>query len=191
LEVEQQGLWEYIHGRSVALGDYTMFGYSFVPPTPFLLKDWERYDVSRYVDPGCVHPTEGFRTMDPEGDVEFSTIKNDLEKLAGDNGMQKAVFLFHSPPYDTYLDRAGLDGVVIDHVPADPHVGSIAIREFIETRQPYLTLHGHIHESSSITGHWKQKLGNTWAMSAAYHGNGLAVVQFNLKCLNSAERIIL
>lgn len=104
---------------------------------------------------------------------------------------QKAIFLFHSPPYKTYLDRAALDDVVIDHVPADVHVGSIAIKELIEERRPYITLHGHIHESSQITGKWKQKIDNTWAFSAAYKGEKLAVVQFSLTNPAEAVRVII
>lgn len=189
-EHQEEGLWRYMHGAFLEMDGVTIYGYSYVPPTPFLLKDWERYDVSRYADPGCVHPTEGFRTVPPDGDVEFETIKMDLARMAGENKLSRSVFLFHSPPYKTNLDRAGLDGVMIDHVQADVHVGSIAIREFIETQQPLLTLHGHIHESSRITGAWKQRIDKTWALSAAYDGPGLALVRFRLACPGSAERLI-
>ena len=34
---------------------------------------------------------------------------------------------------------------MIDYAPLDVHVGSIAVRRFIESRAPYLTLHGHVH----------------------------------------------
>ncbi len=191
LKHEKAGLWHYIHNKAFNLDGFTVYGYANVPPTPFMLKDWERYDVSRFVDPGCVHPTEGFRTVKPEEDVEFATIREDLNKLAGDKNLDRSVFLFHSPPYQTYLDRAALDGVMIDHVPADVHVGSIAIKEFIEQRQPLLTLHGHIHESASITGYWKQQMGNTWALSAAGNAQGLSLVRFNLRDPGNAERCIL
>lgn len=191
LKHEQAGLWHYMHMKKKTMDDFTVYGYSMVPPTPFLLKDWERYDVSRYVDPGCVHPTEGFRSVKTNEDIEFATIKNDLEILTGDDNLSKAIFLFHSPPYKTSLDRAGLDGVKVDHVPVDVHVGSIAIKEFIEKRQPMLSLHGHIHESSRITGKWKEKIHQTVAYSAAYEGPGLALVRFGMKCLMSAERILL
>ncbi|MFO7873993.1 MAG: metallophosphoesterase [Bacteroidales bacterium] len=188
---EQEGLWHYMHMKQKALGDFTVYGYAMVPPTPFMLKDWERYDVSRYVDPGCVHPHEGYRTAEPDQDVGFATIKQDLERLTGQNDLSKAIFLFHTPPYKTSLDRAGLDGVMVDHVPVDVHVGSIAVKEFIEKRQPMLTLHGHIHESSKITGSWKQKINNTMSYSAANDSSALTLVQFTGKCLMSAERLLL
>ena len=70
------------------------------------------------MDPGCVSPEEGVRTVPkPAHEIKFRTIKEDLEKLAGDGEMDKAVFLFHTPPYKTCLDRAGLDGKMIDGVP--------------------------------------------------------------------------
>ncbi len=191
LEHEQAGLWHYMHMKKKTMDEFTVYGYSMVPPTPFLLKDWEKYDVSRYVDPGCVHPTEGFRSVEPNEDIEFATIKNDLQILSGDDSLSRAIFLFHAPPYKTALDRAGLDGVKVDHVPVDVHVGSIAIKEFIEKRQPMLSLHGHIHESARLTGKWKEKIHKTIAYSAAYEGPGLALVRFTMKCLMSAERIIL
>ena len=130
-----------------------------MPPTPFRLKDWERYDVSRFVDPGCIPPTEGVRTMDTGEDIEYCTIMQDLQELAGDDDLENAIFLFHSPPYQTMLDRAALDGMMVDHVPLDLHVGSIAIRRFIEERQPLITLHGHIHESTRLTGSWREQIG--------------------------------
>jgi Icc-related predicted phosphoesterase len=133
LDLAVGGLLTYVHGRRAALEGYAVYGYAFVPPTPFLLKDWERYDVSRFVDPGCVSPEEGHRTVPvPELEVRWGTIAADLALLAGDDDLSRSVFLFHSPPYDTRLDRAALDGREVDHAPVDVHVGSIAIRRFLE-----------------------------------------------------------
>lgn len=177
---EQLGYWEYVHNKKVNLGDYAIYGYSYVPPSPFMLKDWERYDVSRYTDPGCVPPEEGahFGEVDRKKLI-YKTMQKDLKLLAGNHDLENAIFLFHSPPYKTYLDRAALDGKMIDHVPLDVHIGSIAIKRFIEERQPKITLHGHVHESARITGHWHEQLGNTAAFSAAHDGSELALVRFN------------
>ena len=41
----------------------------------------------------------------------------------------------------------------------DVHVGSIAVKRFIEERQPLLTLHGHVHEAARLTGEWKIRIG--------------------------------
>lgn len=189
LDAVKCGVWEYIHNRKVILNRYQVYGYSFVPPTPFQLKDWERYDVSRYVDPGSISPEEGMRTITiSEQEKKYSTIKNDLDQLTKDENLEKAVFLFHAPPYKTNLDRAALNGQMIDRVPLDLHVGSIGIRRFIEERQPLLTLHGHIHESANITNSWKDRIGRTYTFSAAHDGPELALIRFDLENLDSAIR---
>ncbi len=186
------GVWEYIHNRNAQFGEFTIYGYAYVPPTPFLLKDWERYDVSRYVDPGCISPEDGWLTVDvPENEIKHATIKRDLARLAGEGDLSRSIFLFHSPPYQTKLDRAALDGKMIDHAPVDVHVGSVAIKRFIETRQPLLTLHGHIHESAQITGSWKEQIGSTFVFSAAHDGPELALVRFDPKRVQDATRELL
>lgn len=189
LKSQDEGIWEYIHGKKTSYKDYSIYGYSYIPPTPFMLKDWERYDVSRYVSPGCIAPESG--SFSYETDVkklQFQTIQKDLAKLAKNDNLKKAIFLFHSPPYETNLDRAALDGKMIDHVPLDLHVGSIAIKRFIEENQPMLSLHGHVHESTEITGHWHQKIGNTYAINAAHSGPELSLVRFHLDDLEHATR---
>lgn len=189
LDAAVREIWEYVHNRRVGFGEYTVFGYSFVPPTPFLLKDWEKYDVSRHVDPGCISPEEGIRSFYvPEGTIRYSTIKKDLEVLVEGKNLEKAIFLFHAPPYKTNLDRAALDGKTFDHVPMDVNVGSIAIERFIRSRQPMLTLHGHVHESSRLSHSWKDHIGKTYLFSAAYEGPELALVRFDLKDLGGATR---
>jgi Icc-related predicted phosphoesterase len=71
-----------------------------------------------------------------------------VEKLlAGVSNMKDCIFNFHCPPFDSGLDaapeltknlKAGLEMIP---------VGSRSIRKAIETHQPLLGLHGHIHES--------------------------------------------
>ena len=176
----KEGVWEYIHNQSAQFGSHTVFGYAYVPPTPFMNKDWERYDVSRYVDPGCIPPDEGWHSVEQaENIIQYATIKQDLEDLVGKNDLSNSIFLFHTPPYQTKLDRAGLDGKMIDHVPVDLHVGSIAVKDLIMDHQPLLTLHGHVHESARITGSWKEQLGKTFIFSAAHDGPELALVRFD------------
>jgi uncharacterized protein len=183
------GLLDHVHMRRVPVGAFAVLGYACVPPTPFLLKDWERWDVSRHLEPGCVSPEEGWRSVpaDPS-DVRYGTIARDLAALAAEGDLARTVMLFHAPPYQTDLDRADLDGRTFEHVPLDVHVGSIAIRRFIEERQPLLTLHGHVHESARITGSWREQVGSTWCLSAAHDGPELAVVRFDLEDPAAATR---
>jgi Icc-related predicted phosphoesterase len=102
--------------------------------------------------------------------------------------MTKTIFLFHSPPYHSCLDRADLHGKKVDHAPVDVHVGSVAIQRFIKSKQPLLTLHGHVHESAQITGWWKEKVDRTFSFTAAHDGPELAVVRFDTENLKNATR---
>lgn len=190
-EIAARQMWKYAHRRRFELNRHVVYGYAIVPPSPFQSKDWEKYDVSRYTPPGSVSPEEGRRSarVDPR-DVRFSTIQKDLDMLAGNADLENAIFLFHTPPHDTTLDRAALDGKTIDYVPLDLHVGSIAVRRFIESRQPLLTLHGHIHESTRITGAWRDRIGRTHMFNAAHDGPELSLVKFDLENLQDAERVL-
>ncbi len=128
----------------------------------------------------------------PEGETKWGTIAGDLEALVGAADVSGAVFLFHSPPHGTALDRAALDGQSVDHVPArrarrqhrDPalHRGAPAAR---------LTLHGHVHESARLTGSWQDRIGRTVCLSAAHDGPELALVRFDLDRPEEATRELL
>jgi len=187
----ESGFWRYMHERGDSIADFHLYGYGCVPPTPFLLKDWERYDVSRYVPPGCVSPEEGYRTVGvPTNEVRWGTIQQDLEGLV-DGDAERAILLVHTPPADTPLDRASLDGKTIDHVPLDVHVGSIALRRFIEAKQPLLTLHGHVHESTRLTGKWMAQIGRTICINGAHDGPELSLVRFDPAAPAEATRELL
>jgi uncharacterized protein len=191
-EGENQNLWRYAHNRKIDLFEYSIYGYAFIPPSPFMLKDWERYDVSRYVEPGCIPPEDGWYTTPIKRDeIAHHTILDDLNQLTPGANLKQAIFLFHAPPYNTPLDEAALHGKTYENTPLDVHVGSIAIRRFIETRQPYITLHGHIHESSRLSGSWKVKLGGTYAFSAAHDGNELALIRFDPQSPEKAQREVI
>jgi uncharacterized protein len=189
LAAATQGVWQYIHNSRVIFKGFDVYGYSYVPPTPFWLKDWERYDVSRYVDPGAVSPEEGIRSVPvPAEEIKYATIQDDLDRLTGRADLSRAVFLFHSPPYKTKLDLSTLEPKIVDYVPLDRHLGSIAVRRFIEARQPLLTLHGHIHEAARVSYSWRDVIGRTFCFSAAHDGPELALVRFDLEFLESATR---
>ncbi|UCC21303.1 MAG: metallophosphoesterase [Promethearchaeota archaeon] len=191
-DAEKNNLIEYVHNHYVSFGDFFVTGYSYVPPTPFKLKDWEKYDVSRYVDVGATSPEEGYRTTKTTKDeIRYSTITEDLKILSKNVPVEKTIFLFHSPPYNSDLDRANLDNKKFNHTPIDVHVGSIAIQRFIAEKQPLLTLHGHVHESTRITGHWKQKFGRTFSFNAAHDGPELALIRFDIDKLENAIRILI
>lgn len=189
VKADEDGIISYVNQKALKFNDLYVAGYSFVPPSPFQLKDWEKYDVSRFVDVGTVPPEEGTRSYKvSKRDMQFSTIIDDLGKLSEASPPEKTIYLFHSPPYNSYLDRAALDGIMVEHAPVDVHVGSIAIQRFIENEQPLLTLHGHIHESARLTGQWREIKGRTHSFSASHDGPELALVRFDTEDLANATR---
>ncbi len=191
IEGHKKGAFRYVHLAKEPLGDLFVRGYSYVPPSPFMLKDWERYDVSRFTSVGCIPPEDGiFTTETDRRALLFETIKQDLGPLEDDPDIHRTLFLFHAPPSDTCLDRVDREGVLVDHAPVDVHVGSLAIREFIMNGQPLLTMHGHIHESTRITGEYMETLGRTPCMNGANDGPELSLVKFDTDDLSSIERVL-
>ena len=86
---------------------------------------------------------------------------------------RRAVFMIHVPPHDSGLDTALLldenlrPTISAGDVQRGP-VGSTAVRRLIETYQPVLAVHGHIHESGG-----ERRIGDTLCInpgSEANHG---------------------
>lgn len=71
-------------------------------------------------------------------DDEFSKMLTDLESHIDTSLPQ--LFVCHQPPMNTLNDKLANGG----------HVGSKAVREFIETHQPLVCFTGHIHEATGI-----------------------------------------
>ena len=73
------------------------------------------------------------------------------------------------------------------------HVGSMALRLFIEQYQPYLTLHGHIHETVEMSGNFKHKIGETLCLSSGNHnvGDNLAILVLDINKINETKKIII
>lgn len=191
-EGEKTELWRNLHKHCVVIGKYRFYGYGCVPPTPFRIKDWDRLDISKEIEPGCIAPIDGYHSMPPDHDPENDTIEKELQVLVNDDNLEFGIFLFHSPPYNSLLDLATLRFGEPNQKPATLNVGSRAIRNFINEKQPYISLHGHIHESARITGEWKQHFGRTLSVSAAHDGPELGVIKFELNDpLSISRRLII
>ena len=162
-ELEKENLLTFLHNRTVSLTeDIAITGYSFIPPTPFPVKDFEKRDTldddNIGSNPDAFISTDG-KIIRIEASVWFSqrnTIEEDMKKfvLTSEQNV-KMIHIIHAPPYDTGLDRL-YDG---------RSIGSRAVRKYIEERQPLMTLHGHIHESPDISGKYWQKLGRTLSIN--------------------------
>ena len=68
------------------------------------------------------------------------------------------ILVAHNPPYDTLCDR----------IAQGTHVGSKAVKEFIEEHQPDLCICGHIHESRACDRIGRTQIVNPGAFA---HGN--------------------
>lgn len=163
-KADKAGILKSLHKKSVKLnssldiaGECWIAGYSFINPTPFRLKDWEKPDTLtsfkspyRDLENGKL-PQQILAGEIRTAEKESGTINEDLEKLKSLSNPKKTVYVIHAPPFNTKLDI----------ITTGAHVGSASIRHFIEEEQPLLTLHGHIHESPKMSGSWKDKIGKT------------------------------
>jgi len=180
--LEGQGILSLLHGRRHALGDYyRLIGYAHVPPTPFLIKDGERRDLQtdsteQQRCTACCSLGAKIIVVDPrQYFARMKSIEEELEELPTARESHPAVYVMHSPPFRTNLDRL-FDGRLI---------GSRAIRAFIENHQPYLTLHGHIHESSEISGQYWDRIGKTICINPGQSNEELYAVVFELEDVSS------
>jgi Icc-related predicted phosphoesterase len=107
---------------------------------------------------GWVNPSPWKTTREEEEDKLEERLERYISQV---KNMETAIFNFHAPPYQSKLDDAPLldkdlnpiiQGGSVIMVP----VGSKAVRKMIEKYQPFLGLHGHIHESSG-----SMKIGRT------------------------------
>jgi Icc-related predicted phosphoesterase len=137
----------------------TFVGYSSTPPTPWFVKDFERLDM-----PGDVPPLLGGARWNPSFShpntlsatmlfADKPTMQDELRALVPPPAPW--VFVAHAPPHASKVDRYH----------GNKAWGSRAVRESIEKHQPMLSLHGHIHESPSVTGTIRDQLGSTLAIN--------------------------
>jgi len=158
-EAGDPALWSVLHDRVHELGEaeggLALAGLSWVPVTPFGIKDWERFDTADS-PPGL--RLDGWRST-PAGlePVRFdpaargATIADALADLERRSDPARTVYVVHSPPFGTACDR----------IHGGAHVGSRALRAFLERTQPPLSLSGHIHESPTVSGRFHDAIGRT------------------------------
>ena len=187
---ENNRLYKIIHNQVYKLNeDFNLVGYSYVPITPFAIKDFEKFDSK---DPQLQKGVtlQGFKSsgfellpfkFNPEDRED--NIENDFKNILRLSEPAKTIYAIHTPPYNTNLDM----------VYAAVHVGSLAVRRFIEQQRPYLTLHGHIHETIEVSNHFRDKINRAICLGVGNnaHEKGLAVITFDLYDLNSIKREVL
>lgn len=165
LERHDGDLWRVLHERSLEVRGHRVAGLSWVPITPFLMKDWDRWDD----DAPDEHPARLDGVTSRGGRIEplrfdparrSPTIADALARLEGLGPARDTTFVLHSPPRGTQCDQ----------IQAGVHVGSRAIRAFAERAQPRLVLSGHIHESPRVSSSYRDTLGRTVVVNPGQFG---------------------
>ncbi len=186
-ELEMNELIENLHQESRKLGAYTLVGLSFVPPTPFQLKDFERWDGKQehgadLYSYRCIMGTpRGFEVIeDFESYLDsLPSLEEELRRLpVADPAHTLAVI--HAPPFDTRCD------VLFD----GRHIGSKAVRRWIEKHQPVLSLHGHIHESPKLSKSFFDRIGTTTVINPGCDHRTPHLVFIDLNNLTELEHTV-
>lgn len=169
----------------ISKNGYIYAGYTHVPYTPFKDKDWERRDLNSHktiedrpddvrVD-GLTANGDELVPLNIIDDMMKHSIEDDLGTKMSSLPQDKLIMVTHAPPYNTVCDytclKSSLSFFEKIRAKIQPkkyfrHVGSQAVKKYIEDKQPLLTLHGHIHDTVDLTGSYTQVIGRTTIATA-------------------------
>ncbi len=186
-----------LHMRVAKIGEgLAVAGYMKVNPTPFGIKDNEKPDCKDrdgLSDPGVKRSgSVTVSGVEEPYKLELSGgfIEDDLLELSAvleSAEWKDCSFLFvsHAPPRDTSLDLTG----------TGLHVGSLAVRRFIErwsaTGRLIASFHGHIHESPMKSGRLWQHVGNAPSFNVGQTAERLRALLFDLDSPLEGSRLVL
>ena len=150
---DKDGLWHYIENKVVKVQGQEFIGMPYVPDYPFGYKYWchpdskknSRICVYRICEPLLITDDNKFKEIPnfPQWFISSFSIEEALADLTAQvEDMAKSIWLIHAPPSKVSLDICA----------NGQEVGSDAVLEFIESEQPMLTIHGHIHEAPEYNG---------------------------------------
>jgi Icc-related predicted phosphoesterase len=164
LAAHHGSLWHELHGRVVEVEGVRVGGISWVPITPFAIKDWERWEDGEPESPvrleGWVSRAGGVESHRFDPEHRAPTIAQALEDLAALAPPAGMVLVTHSPPRDTACDV----------IQARMHVGSRALRRFVERHAPPLVLAGHIHEAPRVSSAYHDRIGASVVVNPGQFG---------------------
>ena len=149
----------YIDEKKADIEGISFIGLSKVLDTPFMRKDRivvekgqempEQLKETIYINK-ChdVVSIDEWRELRKTSVKKMEDVLGNLPKPTTGN---KAVFVFHDPPY----------GIGLDNCKNGELVGSKAIVNFLIQSEAYMSFHGHIHESPDMSGKWFNNVGKT------------------------------
>lgn len=149
--------------KKVDIEDCSFIGLSEVLDTPFyrknriVIEEGQVMPIQRCneIEIDCGEKIISSLEWEEYRKSKVPTMKSVLEKLPEITEGKKGIFVFHDPPFGIGLDECR-DGDII---------GSRDILNYIKEKQPFMTLHGHVHESSQVSGNWYSKVNNTICMN--------------------------
>ena len=139
---------------------------------------------------GWVNPSPWKTAREEEEDKLEKRLENYISLV---KNKETAIFNFHAPPYQTKLDDApqldaDLNPIIRTGSVVMIPVGSKAVRKMIEKYQPFLGLHGHIHESAG-----SMKIGKTYCVNpGSEYAEGILrafLVEFRGNNISKLQRI--
>jgi Icc-related predicted phosphoesterase len=156
-----------LHGKTRNFFGYDFIGYGCVTDSHFWVKDFVRRDsAGDDGNPGkfsCMSTPGGMRIFKDNSYLGQNPDMGDELAALKTGDPSKTVCVFHSPPYETGLDR---------HHSGKP-IGSRAIRSFIEKVQPLISMHGHIHEGPYMSGFFISRIGHTICINPGHEKDDL------------------
>lgn len=174
-EANKDGLWHYLENSVTNVKGVEFAGMPYVPDYPFGYKYWCRGEFS---DALRIDPQQFGNPVLIDKDNQFKFIPNYENYLVSKEkifdmlegllpkveNMKNCIWLIHAPPSQMDLDLCSHGA----------RVGSDAVLRFIEQHQPWITVHGHIHESPEYNGHkWMAKCGETTCIQGGQVGYDL------------------
>lgn len=172
-----------------------VLSYSFTPPSPFVIKDYEKQDGPQEV--AFTSQFEGLAFNKSAGQPEPVVLRDFLatrSTIAQDlNGIPTPaapwLFVCHGPPMastadllwlppSTELQRSDKFASGVHKLQERLHVGSESIANFIARSQPTLSLHGHVHESPYLSGRYVKEIGKTKVINPGQRRDCLHAVIF-------------
>ena len=147
-------------------------------------------DSHEMISCGWVNPSPWKTTREEEDDKLEERLERYISQL---KNVESAVFNFHAPPYQTKLDEAplldkNLNPVIHGGSVVMVSVGSKAVKKMIEKYQPFLGLHGHIHEASGSL-----KIGKTYCVNpGSEYAEGILrafLIEFKRNQITKLQRI--
>ncbi|MCW4045077.1 MAG: metallophosphoesterase [Candidatus Bathyarchaeota archaeon] len=147
-------------------------------------------ETHEMVSCGWVNPSPWKTAREEEEDKLEERLEKYISKV---KNKENAIFNFHAPPYKTKLDDApqldeNLNPIIQSGSVVMVPVGSKAVRKTIEKHQPFLALHGHIHESAG-----SMKIGRTYCVNpGSEYAEGILrafLVEFKGTRISKLQRI--